>query len=190
MNLASSHDLRRAKWLGQSSIIRRAQFAGRDNLLEVDAIAAKLAAGDPRVLAIAAGREVLRRTRDYLQSGDNFAIETTLSGVWAVRAMNEAARRGYFVRLIYICLDNAERCIQRVGERVAQGGHSVPEGDVRRRYARSLSNVKQVLKSVDQALLYDNSGPEPQLVLEMRAGAVLSRAGNMPGWVLNASIIR
>jgi len=92
--------------------------------------------------------------------------------------------RGYFVRLVYICLDSSERCIQRVRERVAQGGHSVPGNDVRRRYARSLSNVEYVLKSVDEAILYDNSGPEPRLILEMRSGTVVSRTSEMPTWDL------
>jgi predicted ABC-type ATPase len=167
---------------GKSSIIRRVHFAGRDNLLEADAIAVRIHASDPRVAAIAAGREVLRRTQRYLQTRDEFAIETTLSGIWIVRVIGQAIARGFFVRLVYICLDSPERCIQRVRERVAQGGHSVPDNDVRRRYARSLSNARQVLKTVNEALIYDNSGPEPRLALEMRSGGPASRIGELPNW--------
>src|ERR1017187_3942550 len=36
--------------------------------------------------------------------------------------------------------------IQRVRERVAQGGHDVPDADVRRRYTRSLTNAGYVLQ--------------------------------------------
>ena len=170
---------------GKSSIIRRVPFIGRDNLLEADAIAARIQGSNPGLARIAAGREVLHRTKVYLQTGDDFAIETTLSGIWTVRVMNEAIARGFFVRLVYICLDSAERCIQRVRERVAQGGHIVPDKDVRRRYVRSLSNMGRAVRLVDEAIFYDNSGPEPRLVLEMRSGRLVSGTREMPNWVSN-----
>jgi predicted ABC-type ATPase len=170
---------------GKSSIIRRVDFAGRGNLLEADAIAIRIDANDPRLASIAAGREVLRRTREYLASGQDFSIETTLSGIWAIRAITHALERGFFVRLVYICLDSPEQSIQRVHERVAQGGHYVPDEDVRRRYARSLSNVKRVLKMVSEAVFYDNSGPEPTLVLEIRSGRPVSKASELPSWSSN-----
>ncbi len=55
---------------GKSSIIRRVDFAGRDHLLEADAIATQIYVSDPRLAAITAGREVLRRTEEYLRSGE------------------------------------------------------------------------------------------------------------------------
>jgi hypothetical protein len=85
--------------------------------------------------------------QEYLGSGQDFAIETTLSGSWTTRAIKEALARRFFVRLVYICLDNPEQSIQRVHERVAQGGHNVPDDDVRRRYTRSLSNLRQVVST-------------------------------------------
>src|ERR1700678_3839745 len=85
-----------------------------------------------------------------------------------------ALERLFFTRLFYICLDNPERSIQRVRERVAQGGHDVPDADVRRRYTRSLKNASHVLQLVHQGLVFDNSGAEPRPVFEMRGGRVLS----------------
>ena len=167
---------------GKSSIIRKIEFAGRENLLEADAIAAHMHASDPQAAAIAAGREVLSQTQRYLDSGHDFAIETTLSGTWTTKAIRQALERLFIVRVVYVCLDTPERCIQRVHERVAQGGHSVPDQDVRRRYLRSLSNLKQILKIVNEALLYDNSGPEPRLVMEMRSGHRVWMTSDMPEW--------
>lgn len=132
---------------GKSSIIGRIDFAGRDNLLEADAIANRIYASGSRLAAMTAGREVLRRTQEYIDSGHDFAIETTLSGIWTTRAIKEALAQQFFVRLVYICLDSPEKSIQRVHERVAQGGHDVPDHDIRRRYARSLSNAKANHKS-------------------------------------------
>jgi predicted ABC-type ATPase len=63
---------------------------------------------------------------------------------------------------------------------VAQGGHDVPDADVRRRYARSLSNARQLLPIVHQALVFDNSGAEPRPVFEMRKGQILNTADEIP----------
>lgn len=137
-------------------------------------------ASDPRLASVSAGREVLRRTQEYLGSGQDFAIETTLSGNWTTNAIEQARARHFFVRLVYICLGNPEQCIQRVQERVTQGGHNVSNDDVRRRYARSLSNVRQLAKVANETLIYDNSGPEPILILEVRSGTFVLQVSEVP----------
>jgi predicted ABC-type ATPase len=128
------------------------------------------------------GREVLRRTEEYLDSGRDFAIETTLSGNWTTAAIKDALSRGFFVRLVFICVDNPEQSIQRVHERVAQGGHHVPDEDVRRRYSRSVLNLKRVAGIVNETIIYDNSGPEPRLILEIRSGNLVGTGGDLPVW--------
>ena len=70
----------------------------------------------------------------------------------------------------------------RVRERVAQGGHDVPDVDIRRRYARSLSNARRLVPIVHQALVFDNSGAEPRPVFEMPQGQLLSTADEIPTW--------
>jgi predicted ABC-type ATPase len=105
-----------------------------------------------------------------------------LAGNWTDAAIRAALERSFFTRLFYICLDNPERSIQRVRERVAQGGHDVPDADVRRRYARSLAKAREVLRVVHQGLVFDNSGAEPRPVFEMRKGQLLNMADEIPAW--------
>jgi predicted ABC-type ATPase len=167
---------------GKSSLIRQVEFEGSENLLEPDAIAKRISPDLPHRAGVSAGREVIRRTAEYLRATESFAIETTLAGNWTSSAIRAALERSFFTRLFYICLDNTERSIQRVRERVAQGGHDVPDADVRRRYARSLSNARQVLQIVHQALVFDNSGAEPRPVFEMRRGQLLKTADEIPTW--------
>jgi len=167
---------------GKSSLIRQVEFEGRQNLLEPDAIARRIRPESPRRAGISAGREVLRRTAEYVRTEQSFAIETTLSGSWTNSAIGAALERSFFTRLFYICLDNPERSIQRVRERVAQGGHDVPDLDVRRRYARSLANAGPVLRLVHQGLVFDNSGAEPRPVFEMRGGRVINLTDEIPEW--------
>ncbi len=137
---------------GKSSLIGQIDFEGRENLLEPDAIARRMRPDLPGLAGISAAREVLHRSAEYIRAGESFAIETTLAGGWTTDAIKSALDRSFFTRLFYVCLDNPERSIRRVRERVAQGGHYVPDTDVRRRYTRSLKNASHVLRVVHRGL--------------------------------------
>ena len=75
---------------GKSSVFRGLVVEGKANLLEADPIAKRVDPLNPRNAAVAAGREVIGRTREYLRSRQNFAIETTLSSATMIRTMREA----------------------------------------------------------------------------------------------------
>jgi predicted ABC-type ATPase len=171
---------------GKSSVIRSVEFEGRDNLLEADAIAKRINPANPRRAAVAAAREVIRRIREYLKNHQSFSIETTLSSSSTLATMRQAQAHGFIVRLVYVCLDNPERSIQRVRERVAQGGHDVPDADIRRRYDRSLLNLPAALLLVHQAIVFDNSEAEPRKVLETQFSTVVWRTNSEPAWVTHA----
>jgi len=69
------------------------------------------------------------------------------------------------VELFFLSLPSAEMAVQRVAERVCQGGHDIPEATIHRRFEagrRLLTEVYQPL--VDQWVLYDNAGDEPLLM--------------------------
>jgi predicted ABC-type ATPase len=118
-----------------------------------------------------------------VQSGQSFAVETTLSGHQTLRTMREAKANGFTLRFVHVCLSTPEQNIRRVQNRVSKGGHDVPEDDIRRRYARSAAHVPECLRIADDAALYDNSGPEATLVLEAHHGTVTWRANRLPDWV-------
>ena len=168
---------------GKSTLTRSSEFEGRDRLLDPDAIARELNPLNPSMAAVAAGREVLTRTAEYLHLGVSFAIETTLSSRGRLELIRRAKSHGYAVHLLYIAVDSAERSISRVRNRAAQGGHFIPEADVRRRYARSTANAIEALRLVDAAKFYDNSEDRARLFLIMNEGVVIWRAERFPEWV-------
>ena len=58
-----------------------------------------------------------------------------------------------------------ELALRRVANRVKEGGHNVPEPDVRRRFKRGLVNYQKLYRGiVDYYALFDNSSVEPKLV--------------------------
>ncbi len=119
-------------------------FAGRGNLLEADAIAARIHSGDPRKAAIAAGREVLLRTRGYLNSRQDFAVETTLSGAWTIKAIRQATAQGFFVRLVYICLDNPEQAFNESMSALSKAATMSPT----KMFAAAMREVSPILSTL------------------------------------------
>lgn len=167
---------------GKSSLTRSLDFKGRENLLDPDAIARQINPDDIRAASILAGRAVLTRTRQYLQDRTSFAIETTLSSKKTLTTLQQARDLGFQTHLVYVCLDDPEMNLLRVQERFASGGHDVPEDDVRRRYGRSLTNVADVVRIVDVAVLFDNTGRQHRMVLESKFGRITWQAASLPAW--------
>lgn len=72
---------------------------------------------------------------------------------------------GYVVELFFLSLPLADMAVERVVERVRQGGHNVPEQVIRRRFMSGMKNFIDVYQSlVNEWALYDNAGEEPILL--------------------------
>ncbi len=117
---------------GKSTLTKALDFEGRENLLDPDVIARRLNPVDPQSVAIAAGREILRRIKLYLDARVSFAIETTLASRRTLGIIQRAKVFGFTVHLVYIGLDTSEHGSLRVRERAENGGHDVPDEDIRR----------------------------------------------------------
>lgn len=68
-------------------------------------------------------------------------METTLSGRTYRLIFKQAKESGYQIHLDFLLLPDVEDSIRRVATRVAQGGHNVPERDLRRRFCLGLKNL-------------------------------------------------
>jgi predicted ABC-type ATPase len=61
--------------------------------------------------------------------------------------------------MVFIFVSAAETCIDRVKERVARGGHKVPDADVARRFTRSLRNFWHAYRDIaEEWELFYNGG--------------------------------
>lgn len=93
---------------------------------------------------VAAGREFLRRLSDARNV--SFGVEITMSSRMYVNRLKRWSKHGYHISLHFIELPSADEAVMRVSQRVAAGGHSVPETDVRRRFERGLLLFGEVYK--------------------------------------------
>ena len=139
--------------------------AGCPMFVNADLIAAGLSPFAPGTADIRAGRLLLEEIASHVHRRETFAFETTLSGRRYARLIPGWQRIGYEVVLIFLWLPKVELAIERVRERVRQGGHDVPEKVIRRRYEAGWRNFNLAYKRlVDQWFLYDNAGRIPVLL--------------------------
>lgn len=98
-----------------------------------------------------------------LANGEKISFETVFSSVEKIKLLEQAKSLGYKVYLYFISTASPTINIQRVNQRVMQGGHHVGETDIVRRYRNSLDNLYRALKYVHRSFIMDNStefGPQ------------------------------
>ena len=130
--------------------------------INADLIAAGLAPFNPESVAFKAARLMLNELDEYTKAGESFAFETTLSGAHYLQRIQEWKDLGYSVKLWFIALSSPELAISRVNERVAQGGHNIPEEVIRRRYTAGLKNLPKYQKVVKSWVLLDGDKTPPE----------------------------
>ena len=167
---------------GKSTLTRTTWFGGVE-VIDPDAIARDMATGSPGQ----AGREAVRQRRAAVGAGRPLVVETTLAGHGALRLMAAARRTGYRIELHYVSVESPEQALTRIRNRVALGGHDVPEADVRRRFARSLAHLPAAIERSDEARLYDNTDPDqPHREVAILRGGTWWTAERLPGWAAAA----
>ena len=69
--------------------------------------------------------------------------------------------------MIFFFLENEEQAIQRVAQRVRNGGHNIPEEDIRRRFKRGIYNLINLYMPIcDSVLVYNNAHGDAILAAE------------------------
>ncbi|AGY57991.1 zeta toxin family protein [Gloeobacter kilaueensis] len=126
--------------------------------VNADIIAARLNPAHPESVAFRAGRMMLERLEQLILYGSDFIFESTLASRSFARLLLRCRERAYFVNLLYFWLDSPELAVSRVANRVRSGGHFVAPEDVRRRYDRSIANLRELyIPLADSWRVYDNS---------------------------------
>ena len=142
------------------------QEAHTFHFINADLIAAGLSPFIPESVSFKAARLMLNELDEYTQAGESFAFETTLSGVHYLQRIEGWKDLGYTVKLWFIALSSPELAISRVAERVAQGGHNIPEEVIRRRYRAGLENLSKYQNAVNSWVLLDGDSIELEKIAQ------------------------
>ena len=129
--------------------------------INADEIAKGLSPFQPESVAMQAGRIMLARMDELLQKGETFAFETTLATKSYKQKIEWAQANGYEVTLLFFWLRNVTMAKERVAQRVAEGGHSIPTETIERRYHNGIANLFAIyMDMVDICYIFDNSEGE------------------------------
>lgn len=129
--------------------------------LSADDLARHISPDTPIRARLEAGRRLSSEITRMTQEKCPFAIEATLSGMTLARSIQAMKVAGFSVSIVFIFLRSPDACVARIQQRVAKGGHGVPEADIRRRFLRSIRNFWRLYRPLaDQWHLFYNGGTQ------------------------------
>lgn len=103
-----------------------------------------------------AARDWADGRRDALLNAKiGFVSETVFSHGSKLSLISDAQSLGYQVVLYIVSVDDPQRLLARVSQRVQEGGHNVPAKRILERYPRTMDNLKKAVRLADLAFVYD-----------------------------------
>jgi predicted ABC-type ATPase len=113
----------------------------------------------------------------------SFSFETVMSARDKVALLREAQDRGFRTYLYFIATEDPKINIQRVKNRVLNGGHDVPEDKIIARYHRSIALLPDAIPFTNRAYFFDTSHEEAWYFAEATDGRTLElKSDEVPDW--------
>lgn len=108
------------------------------------------------------------KVKEAIKNNSNFSYETNFnsSPLFWPQIFKE---NGYEIRMAFLCLNSIEEAIKRVAIRVQNGGHFVPENEIKKRYFEGYENLNSYYDFFDSIDFFDTSsfGNAPQFLLSI-----------------------
>lgn len=106
---------------------------------------------------IQSGRIAINKIKYCIANKLSFNWETTIITSTTLQFLKEAKEAGFLVQLNFIGVQDVNLSLERIKQRVAKGGHDIPEEVVRGRFKNQFKHIIEALQYVDNALFLDNS---------------------------------
>jgi predicted ABC-type ATPase len=131
------------------------------------------------------GQELAEERRaDLMAARKSLITESTFSHPSKLELIQEAKDLGYKIAVYHVNVRSADVSIDRVQNRVTQGGHDVPEDRIRGRYERNQPLIKEAVLTADRGQVFDNSvkNKAPELALKFERGQLTYVSEQVPAW--------
>lgn len=155
-----------------------------ENYINPDEIALTLPGGNTTANAYTAANIAENQRSQLITERESFAFETVMSHPSKLSVIKQALDAGYEVEVIFIATSNPDINVERVRQRVAEGGHDVPVDKIRERYRRSIELLPAAAEIADRVYIFDNSSI-PEQVAQIENALVTDQSSNLPLWVQN-----
>jgi len=92
-----------------------------------------------------------------LKSNSSFSFESVFSHASKIQELEDAKKAHFKIYLYFITTSDPLINLQRVKNRVENGGHDVPDDKIHDRYYKTMNNLYEAFKLTDRAYFFDNS---------------------------------
>lgn len=106
---------------------------------------------------IKSGRIAIGKIKKFIAEKTSFNWETTIITGTTLKFLEAAKKAGFLIQLNFIGVQDVNLSFERIKQRVAKGGHDIPDEIVRMRHKNQFRLIPEALKYVDNALFLDNS---------------------------------
>ena len=108
------------------------------------------------------------------------AATLSLSVTSYVRLLKKLKEERYKLHLFFLWIPGPQLAIERIKERVSEGGHDVPVQDIRRRFDRSIANFFKLYQPLlDSWIVFNNSDIIPTLIAKSKDGKLFIFDGQL-----------
>lgn len=119
----------------------------------------------------------------YLKHRISFSFETVFSHPAKIDILRRAQAAGFKTYMYFVATENPVINVNRIRERVALGGHDVPEEKTRSRYLRCMEQVRYALPYLNRAYFFDNSTEQSIYLAEYESEAGFTLHSELlPSW--------
>ena len=106
---------------------------------------------------IKSGRIAIGKIKKFIAEKTSFNWETTIITGTTLKFLEAAKKAGFLIQLNFIGVQDVNLSLERIKQRVAKGGHDIPEEVVSGRFKNQFKHIIEALQYVDNALFLDNS---------------------------------
>lgn len=118
-----------------------------------------------------------------LEGEETFSFETVFSHSSKLELIKSAQSKGFKVYYYFLCTVDPKINMQRVVNRVIQGGHDVSQDKIYNRYYKSLELLYDAFKFADRAFIFDTTFGESDMIIEKKDNEILVHSDIIPTWV-------
>ena len=119
----------------------------------------------------------------YLKHRISFSFETVFSHPAKIDILRRAQAAGFKTYMYFVATENPVINVNRIKERVALGGHDVPEEKTWWRYLRCMEQVRYALPYLNRAYFFDNSTEQSIYLAEYESEVGFSLHSELlPSW--------
>lgn len=131
-------------------------------IFDVDKVVAHLEAQSPRMrkkqVYEAATQEFFRQATAAVRLKEHFTLETNFRDEGLADIVAQFKGFGYTTNMVYLTLEHIDQSIDRVQQRVTNGGHFVDDKNIRENYNLGLTYLEQFADRFDNVDILDASG--------------------------------